>query len=89
MLAAIKKQEYLDRLGRRPKTCSDLRAAWRGGAFALCGAALSKLVDPSRQEAESVTKLRMVAIRMFQYAADHCSDGRYHSQRSSIVVEKC
>ncbi|CAD7938432.1 unnamed protein product [Amoebophrya sp. A25] len=63
---------------RRPQHCSDLRSGWRGAAFALCGASLATLVNPSAQEKNSVQSLRYTAVLQFAGALEHCTEAELH-----------
>eukprot|EP00397_Hematodinium_sp_SG-2012_P067916 GEMP01107599.1.p1 GENE.GEMP01107599.1~~GEMP01107599.1.p1 ORF type:complete len:170 (+),score=37.33 GEMP01107599.1:132-641(+) len=52
---------------------SDKRFAWVGAAHALGGQAFNRLVDPEKQEEESILKLRKLAMDHFRRACEYAT----------------
>ncbi|CAD7927130.1 unnamed protein product [Amoebophrya sp. A120] len=75
-------------VARRPAHCSDLRSAWRGAAFALCGASLATLVNPSAQEKNSVSTLRCTAVLQFAAALEHCTEAELHGNLALYSAQR-
>lgn len=56
-----------------PKHASPERMRWRGACHALCGEVFEKLVDPQRQEKESLTKLRRMSVEQFERCCEYAA----------------
>eukprot|EP00929_Paragymnodinium_shiwhaense_P112627 TRINITY_DN80895_c0_g1_i1.p1 TRINITY_DN80895_c0_g1~~TRINITY_DN80895_c0_g1_i1.p1 ORF type:complete len:2851 (+),score=920.78 TRINITY_DN80895_c0_g1_i1:84-8555(+) len=55
----------------KPKYASKERLQWRGACHALCGEVFRLLVDPQKQEKESLLKLRSMAVRQFERCCEY------------------
>eukprot|EP00445_Apocalathium_hangoei_P019284 CAMPEP_0203912188 /NCGR_PEP_ID=MMETSP0359-20131031/53276_1 /ASSEMBLY_ACC=CAM_ASM_000338 /TAXON_ID=268821 /ORGANISM="Scrippsiella Hangoei, Strain SHTV-5" /LENGTH=1376 /DNA_ID=CAMNT_0050838069 /DNA_START=64 /DNA_END=4190 /DNA_ORIENTATION=+ len=54
-----------------PKYASKDRLQWRGACHALCGEVFMQLVDPHKQEKESLNKLRKMSVEQFERCCDY------------------
>jgi len=56
-----------------PKFASPERMRWRGACHALCGEVFAKLVDPQKQEKESLIKLRKMSVEQFERCCEYAT----------------
>jgi lipopolysaccharide biosynthesis regulator YciM len=54
-----------------PKFASKERLRWRGACHSLCGEVFARLVDPQKQEKESLLKLRRMGVEQFERCCEY------------------
>lgn len=68
LMCAIKGLGELD--APMPQFGSRERLRWRGACHALCGDVFVQLIDPHKQEKESLVKLRRMSVEQFERCCD-------------------
>jgi len=71
LMCAIKGLEKVD--APIPKYASQDRLHWRGACHALCGEVFMQLVDPQKQEKESIIKLRRMSVEQFERCCEYAT----------------